>query len=66
MSKTACVHTSFNKYFLLLPGGRHQRHRLTHKLCNLAHAVCVILTVQYQQKPSADTVEHQHHTFLQK
>ena len=30
-----------------------------HKLHNLARAVCVILTVQYQQKPSADTIESQ-------
>ena len=30
-----------------------------HKSRNIARAVCVILTVQYQQKPSADTVKSQ-------
>ena len=39
--------------------GRHQRHRPTHKSRNLVSAVCIILIVQYQQKPSAGTIESQ-------
>ena len=45
---------------LLLLRGRHQRHHPAHKSHNLARAVCIILTAQYQQKPSADTVKSQH------
>ena len=44
---------------LLLLHGQHQRHRPAHKSRNIAHAVCVILIVQYQEEPSADTVESQ-------
>ena len=39
--------------------GRHQRHCPAHKSRNLTRAVCIILTVQYQQKHSAATVESQ-------
>ena len=45
---------------LLLLRGRHQRHRPAHKSRNLARVVWLILSVQYQQKPSADTVESQY------
>ena len=38
---------------------QHQRHCPAHKSRNLARAVCIILTVQYQQKPSSDTVKSQ-------
>ena len=44
---------------LLLLHGQHQRHCPAHKLHNLAHSVWLILSVQYQQKPSADIVESQ-------
>ena len=44
---------------LLLLREWHQSHCPAHKLHNLPRAVCVILTVQYQQKPSADTVKSQ-------
>ena len=39
--------------------GDIKRHRPAHKLHNLTCAVCIILTVQYQQKPSAATIESQ-------
>ena len=48
-------------YTLLLLRGRHQRHCCgpSHKSHNLMRAVWLILSAQYQQKPSADTVESQ-------
>ena len=44
---------------LLLLSGQHKRHCPTHKLHNVVRAVWLLLSVQYQQKPSADTVERQ-------
>ena len=44
---------------LLLLCERHQRRRPAHKSCNLTRAVWLILSMQYQQKPSADTVKNQ-------
>ena len=57
ISNLQLCHTSL----LLLPG----QHQIalgcpTHKSRNLMRAVWLILSVQYQQKPSTDTVESQH------
>ena len=52
-------HTEREVSYLLLLCGRHQRHRPAHKARNLTCAVWLILSVQYQQKLSADTVKSQ-------
>ena len=44
---------------LLLLHGRHQRHCPAHKSHNLVRAVRLILSMQYQQKPSADIIKSQ-------